>query len=163
MRVHYDTALSEDRSPEALRWNELSALYDLYTRDQFTPQDPAPFSPPARLPLPAASPLLLPPPLEDIDTKSREGYTVETTYVEISKGGSETGRGSGENLKPDELIVRDSKFLDVDGNIDWDTWAPNGGRVPGTVKRGQTLEVGTIIDRYGSPYGKYTSPVGVLI
>lgn len=29
--MHYDTALSEERSPDALRWNELSALYDLYT------------------------------------------------------------------------------------------------------------------------------------
>ena len=28
---------SEDRSPEALRWSGLSALYDLYTRDPFTP------------------------------------------------------------------------------------------------------------------------------
>ena len=44
LRAHYNTALSEERSPEALRWNELSALYDLYTRDQFTPQDPAPAS-----------------------------------------------------------------------------------------------------------------------
>ena len=34
LRAHYDTALSEERSPEALRWNELSALY---TRDRFTP------------------------------------------------------------------------------------------------------------------------------
>ena len=55
LRAHYDTALSEDRSPEALRWNELSALYDLYTRDQFTPQDPAPSSPPTRFPLPTVS------------------------------------------------------------------------------------------------------------
>ena len=37
LRAHYDTALSEDRSPEALRWSGLSALYDLYTRDPFTP------------------------------------------------------------------------------------------------------------------------------
>ena len=69
--------------------------------------------------------------------------------------------GGSVTLKPDELIVRDSKFLDANGNIDWDTWAPNGGRVPGTIQEGQTLEVGTIIDRYGNPYGKYTSPVGV--
>lgn len=41
------------------------------------------------------------------------------------------------------------------------TWAPNGGRVPGTIQEGQTLDVGTIIDRYGNPYGKYTSPIGV--
>ena len=44
LRAHYDTALSEDRSLDALRWSGLSALYDLYTRDQFTPQDPAPAS-----------------------------------------------------------------------------------------------------------------------
>ena len=61
----------------------------------------------------------------------------------------------------DELIVRDSKFLDADGNIDWDTWAPNEERVSGTIQEGQTLYVGTIIDRYGNPYGKYTSPIGV--
>ena len=51
--------------------------------------------------------------------------------------------------------------MDVDGNIDWEKWAPNGGRVPGTIKKGQRLSVGTIIDRYGNQYGKYTSPVGI--
>ena len=61
----------------------------------------------------------------------------------------------------DELVVRDTKFLDVDGNIDWEKWAPNGGRVPGTIKENQTITTGTIIDRYGSQWGKYTSPVGV--
>ena len=59
------------------------------------------------------------------------------------------------------MRVRDSKYLDVNGNIDWDTWAPNGGRVPEAIKEGQTLDVGTIIDRYGNKYGKYTSPLGV--
>ena len=34
----------------------------------------------------------------------------------------------------DELVVRDSIFLDADGNIDWEKWAPNGGRVSGTIK-----------------------------
>ena len=61
----------------------------------------------------------------------------------------------------DELVVRDSKFLDADGNIDWEKWAPNGGRVPGTIKENQTISSGTIMDRYGSQWGKYTSPVGV--
>ena len=79
----------------------------------------------------------------------------------FGKGSSAGAEGGGAALKPDELLVRDSIFLDADGNIDWDTWAPNGGRVPGTIQEGQTLEVGTIIDRYGNPYGKYTSPVGV--
>lgn len=65
-----------------------------------------------------------------------------------------------EILKIDELKVRDSKFLDTNGNIDWDTWTPNGGEVPGTVQEGQILDVGTVIDRYGNKYGRYTSPVG---
>ena len=73
-------------------------------------------------------------------------------------GGSKGGIGK---LKSDELIVRDSKFLDADGNIDWDTWAPNGGRVTGTIRERQTLDAGIFIDRYGNPYGKYTSPIGV--
>ena len=64
-------------------------------------------------------------------------------------------------LGPDELVVRDEKFLDSNGDIDWETWAPNEGRVPGTIQEGQTLDVGTTIDRYGRETGRYTSPVGV--
>ncbi len=63
--------------------------------------------------------------------------------------------------KADDLVVRDDKFLNADGKIDWEKWAPDGGRVPGTIKEGQTLNIGTVIDRYGNPYGKYTSPVGI--
>ena len=59
------------------------------------------------------------------------------------------------------LVVRDTKFLNPDGNIDWNTWAPDGGRVPGTIKKGQKLEIGMVIDRYGNPHGKYASPLGV--
>ncbi|MEY8268749.1 TNT domain-containing protein, partial [Lachnospiraceae bacterium 64-25] len=81
--------------------------------------------------------------------------------VEALAGSIRSNKGGSATLKPDELVVRDSKFLDADGNIDWNTWAPNGGRVPGTIQGGQTLDVGTIIDRYGNPYGKYTSPVGI--
>ena len=65
------------------------------------------------------------------------------------------------SIGTDELVVRDTKFLDADGNIDWEKWAPNGGRVPGTIKENQTIPAGTIIDRYGSQWGKYTSPAGV--
>ena len=61
----------------------------------------------------------------------------------------------------DELVVRDSIVLDANGNIDWEKWAPKGGRVPGTIKENQTISSGTIMDRYGSQWGKYTSPVGV--
>ena len=70
-------------------------------------------------------------------------------------------QGGSKSLGVDELVTRDPKFLDSNGNIDWEKWAPNGGRVPGTIKEGQTLDVGTVIDRYGNKYGKYTSPVGV--
>ena len=56
---------------------------------------------------------------------------------------------SGKAIGTDELVVRDTKFLDADENIDWEKWAPNGGRVPGTIKENQTIPAGTIIDRYG--------------
>lgn len=65
------------------------------------------------------------------------------------------------NENSDKLIVRNSKFLDADGEIDWKKWAPNNGRVPGTVKEKQIIQKGTIIDRYGSQYGKYVSPAEV--
>ena len=64
-------------------------------------------------------------------------------------------------LPPDDLIVRDFAFLNSEGKIEWEKWAPNGGRVAGTIKENQTIPTGTIIDRYGSEYGKYTSPEGV--
>lgn len=70
-------------------------------------------------------------------------------------------KSGSKKIRTDELVVRDSRFLDADGNINWEKWAPNGGRVPGTIKENQTIPVGTIIDRYGSQWGKYTSPVGV--
>ena len=69
--------------------------------------------------------------------------------------------GSKSSLGIDELMTKDSKFLNSKGDIDWEKWAPNGGRVPGTIKEEQVLDIGTVIDRYGNQYGKYTSPVGV--
>ena len=59
-----------------------------------------------------------------------------------------------------EMKVRGEKYLNENGDIDWDKWAPNEGRVPDTVKSDQIIEQGTIIDRYGNPYGRYTSPTG---
>ena len=82
---------------------------------------------------------------------------VKGNVVESVTGDIESGKAIG----TDELVVRDTKFLDADGNIDWEKWAPNGGRVPGTIKENQTIPAGTIIDRYGSQWGKYTSPAGV--
>lgn len=82
---------------------------------------------------------------------------VKGNVVESVTGNIESGKAIG----TDELVVRDTKFLDADENIDWEKWAPNGGRVPGTIKENQTIPAGTIIDRYGSQWGKYTSPAGV--
>lgn len=66
----------------------------------------------------------------DFYVKNREtAHFDQILLPEKYEGGSVT-------LKPDELIVRDSKFLDANGNIDWDTWAPNGGRVPDTIREG---------------------------
>ena len=45
-------------------------------------------------------------------------------------------------------------------NIDWDKYAPNNGRINESVLKNQTIKQGTIIDRYGSKYGNYTSPIG---
>ena len=59
-----------------------------------------------------------------------------------------------------EMVVRDEKYLNENGDIDWEKWAPNYGRVPGTEQVNQVIESGKIIDRYGSPYGKCTCPLG---
>lgn len=74
-------------------------------------------------------------------------------------------RAAAENgtavVQSDELIVSNIEFFNDQGEIDWDWWAPGGGRVADSVRENQTLEAGTIIDRYGSPYGTYTSPEGI--
>ena len=85
--------------------------------------------------------------------------TGEGTGTGGSPGGG--GNGGSNTLDIDELVVRDSKYLDVDGNVDWEKWAPNFGRVPGTIKENQTIIEGTVVDRYGNQYGRYVSPVGV--
>lgn len=95
-------------------------------------------------------------------TKATEEVAAGSEVVGEVSGIADVAIGGGsKSLGIDELVTRDSKFLDSNGDIDWEKWAPNGGRVPGTIKEGQTLDVGTVIDRYGNQYGKYTSPVGV--
>lgn len=70
------------------------------------------------------------------------------------------GDDAVEKLLGDELVVSNQKFLNSSGDIDWEKFAPNGGYVPGSKISGQTLETGTIIDRCGNQYGRYTSSVG---
>ena len=106
------------------------------------------------------------------------GHICEKKYQELKKKVDEGGTLSDKEKKqvyeyeqnknigtsilpPDDLIVRDFAFLNSEGKIEWEKWAPNGGRVAGTIKENQTIPTGTIIDRYGSEYGKYTSPEGV--
>ena len=67
---------------------------------------------------------------------------------------------NGKNLGKDELVVSDPKFLNGDGSIKWEEYAPNGGYVEGTKTNGQTICAGSYIDRYGNPQGRYVSPVG---
>lgn len=86
----------------------------------------------------------------------------------IAGMGASTVTGIGLNVvdrkyylsHPNELKVSDSHFLNSEGKIDWETFAPNDGIEPGTLTKNQTLKAGTIIDRYGSEYGKYTAPAG---
>ena len=96
----------------------------------------------------------------EIELKSGE----DIQSVENGKGkgyDGDVGLDNNTTLSVSGTIVIDSKYLDSDGNIDWEKWAPNGGRVEGTVKEKEVLKHGTIIDRYGSKYGKYVSPLGV--
>ena len=65
-----------------------------------------------------------------------------------------------EELQEVLFIVSNSKYLKPDGKIDWDKYAPNNGRINESVLKNQTIKQGTIIDRYGSKYGNYTSPIG---
>lgn len=52
------------------------------------------------------------------------------------------------NLPEDALIVRDTKYLDESGHVDYPKYAPDNGFVAGT-KHIETLDVGALIDRYG--------------
>ena len=58
-----------------------------------------------------------------------------------------------------KLVVRDPKYLREDGGIDWEKYAPNNGFVAGT-EHTETLEAGTLIDRYGPSSGEFTAPIG---
>ena len=117
-------------------------------------------------------------PVGYVDPSGHEGLICSKKYGELKKKVDEGGTLSDKEkrqvyeyeqnknigtsiLPPDDLIVRDFAFLNSEGKIEWEKWAPNGGRVAGTIKENQTIPTGTIIDRYGSEYGKYTSPEGV--
>lgn len=99
-------------------------------------------------------------------------YTMEATgnraLSMLAGMGASTITGIGLNAidrkfyisHPHEMRVADPGYLGDDGKIDWNKYAPNDGIEPGTLQENQTLRKGTIIDRYGSEYGKYTSPEG---
>ncbi|MED3649691.1 TNT domain-containing protein [Heyndrickxia sporothermodurans] len=64
---------------------------------------------------------------------------------------------------PDDIqIPKDSKVLNADGSINWSE-VPNGGYVldknGNAIKEVFVPKIGDIIDRYGPPNGRYTSPV----
>ena len=64
---------------------------------------------------------------------------------------------------PDEIqIPKDSNVLNADGSIKWSE-VPNGGYVldqeGNAIKEVLVPKTGNIIDRYGPPNGRYTSPV----
>lgn len=63
------------------------------------------------------------------------------------------------NLPEDALIVRDTKYLDESGHVDYLKYALDDGFVAGT-KHIETLDVGALIDRYGGPGGDFTAPKG---
>ena len=63
------------------------------------------------------------------------------------------------NLPEDALIVRDTKYLDESGHVDYLKYAPDNGFVAGT-KHIKTLDTGVLIDRYGDTGGTFTAPKG---
>ena len=78
----------------------------------------------------------------------------------VVSGGISGGITGGFIHVKSQLQVSNSKYLKPDGRIDWDKYAPNNGRINESVLKNQTIKQGTIIDRYGSKYGNYTSPIG---
>ena len=78
----------------------------------------------------------------------------------VVSGGISGGITGGFIHVKSQLQVSNSKYLKPDGKIDWDKYAPNNGRINESVLKNQTIKQGTIIDRYGSKYGNYTSPIG---
>lgn len=89
---------------------------------------------------------------------SNKAAAEEASKVADESKGIENG---SKILGVDEMVVSDQKFLNTSGDIDWEKYAPNGGYIKDSILTGQTIETGTIIDRYGNQYGRYTSPVGV--
>ena len=75
-------------------------------------------------------------------------------------GGIMGGLMGGLNFYKSQMKVSDTRYLNDDGSVDWDTYAPNNGRVEGTTVENQTISKGTVIDRYGPKYGRYASPKG---
>lgn len=50
------------------------------------------------------------------------------------------------------MVVANPKFLNATGVIDWENFAPYNGYVVGSEVSGQTVQAGTIIDRYGNQF-----------
>ncbi|MDO4271167.1 MAG: TNT domain-containing protein [Eubacteriales bacterium] len=59
-----------------------------------------------------------------------------------------------------QLVVRDPKYLNEYGEVDWERYAPNNGFIAGTEHSNEVLQAGTMIDRYGEPLGRYAAPLG---
>ena len=84
----------------------------------------------------------------------------KTDLQDMEGGSGTTAIDSGKLNNINDLVIADPRFLNANGEVDWEKFAPNGGYVEGSKVTGQNLETGTVIDRYGSPYGRYTSPDG---
>ena len=90
--------------------------------------------------------------LENIDRYNAKNKGMVTNYALEYKN---------KGKWPDDVqIPRQESFLDKNGCIDWETWAPNGGR-EGVVLKGEDFSPhkGSLIDRYGAPDGRYVSPI----
>ena len=68
--------------------------------------------------------------LDKLKNVAKTGKTADNV-ADIAEGAAEDAgkvvESGSKAIDTDELVVRDTKFLDADGNIDWEKWAPNGG------------------------------------
>ncbi len=82
---------------------------------------------------------------------------LEANYPEYADDFANNG-----TLPPDVQIPKGPEVLQPDGNIDWDQ-VPRGGYVLDTngdpIRTPHTPQPGDVLDRYGPPDGRYTSPI----
>lgn len=97
----------------------------------------------------------------DFDNPTFQAWKSALMWTSVISNGFYSIGIATQSIMGNTMPVRDAKYLNEEGLPDWEKWAPNNGRVPGTVRENQTLTKGTIFDRYGGTDGNYAAPAGI--